>query len=86
MQPPPQQRRSKMIQIQLLSCPQPPPQLPPNPLPLQQQSNKIIQIIELHPLSLPHPQFVAAKSLIRDLQKFYLQFILCESVNKVTKI
>ena len=28
----------------------------------------MIQIIELHPLSVEHPQFVAVKSLISDLQ------------------
>lgn len=38
--------------------------------PPQQDSRRRIQIMELHPhpLSL-HPQFVAAKSLISDLQK-----------------
>jgi hypothetical protein len=50
----------------------PPPQLLPpkhEPLPPQQQRRRMIQIIELHPFSDEHPQFVAAKSLISDLQK-----------------
>ena len=72
--PPPQQHKSKMMMIMLQSQPppQPPPQFPPPKIPLPlpfphpQKSNKrIIQIQELFPLSqLPHPQFVAAKSLI----------------------
>ncbi len=72
--PPPQSNRRMMIRQQL--------SFPPHPLllknePLEQQDNKrIIQIIELHPhpLSL-HPQFVAAKSLISDLQKFNIYSI-----------
>lgn len=62
--------------------------LPPNPQPsllsppLQQLSRIRIQRIELHPLPdlplLPHPQFVAVKSLIVLPPKlFYLWFILC---------
>lgn len=78
----------------MLSHPQPelfpPKKLPPNPQPhpsllsppLQQESRIRIQRIELHPqpdlLLLPHPQFVAVKSLIVLPPKlFYLWFILC---------
>jgi hypothetical protein len=52
----------------------------PFPFPLQKQDNKrMIQIMELHPLSL-HPQFVAAKSLISDLQNIYIYSILYETI------
>ena len=60
-----------------------PPPKKEEPFPQKQERRRIIQIMlqELHPLSFVlHPQFVAAKSLICDLQKFYLQFILCERV------
>lgn len=67
--PLPQHTSKRMMIIMLQS--HPPPQLPPKipfpfPHPLPQKSNKrIIQIQELFPPSqLPHPQFVAAKSLI----------------------
>ena len=54
-----------------------PPPLHPHPLLFpqkdpfpQQERRRMIQIIELHPhpLSVEHPQFVAVKSLISDLQ------------------
>ena len=70
----PQQERSRRIQI-MLSHPQSEP--PPKKLPLllpqppQQESNRIIQIKELHPHPLlevvvvpPHPHPLAVKSLI----------------------
>ena len=68
----PQQHKSKIMMMMLQSLPQPLPQLPPPKIPLplpfphpQKSNNRIIQIQELFPLSqLPHPQFVAAKSLI----------------------
>ena len=71
---PPQSKR-RIIQIQLLLFPQP-PHPPPLPKkeelpPLQQhERSKIIQIIELQLFPSLHPQFVAAKSLICDLQFF----------------
>ena len=74
-QPKPPQQKSKMIaQIQLLlPLPQlfPPKKEPPLPFPQQQHSNRIIHKIEEHPHPLSvllHEQFVAAKSLISDLQ------------------
>jgi hypothetical protein len=74
-QPKPPQQKSKMIaQIQLLlPFPQsfPPKKEPPLPFPQQQHSNRIIHKIEEHPHPLSvllHEQFVAAKSLISDLQ------------------
>ena len=74
-QPKPPQQKSKMIaQIQLLlPLPQsfPPKKEPPLPFPQQQHSNRIIHKIEEHPPPLSvllHEQFVAAKSLISDLQ------------------
>jgi hypothetical protein len=58
-----------MIQQLELSPPQPPLLLNREvPLPQQQERSKMIQIRLLHPLSELHPQFVAAKSLISDLQ------------------
>lgn len=61
--------------------PQPLPQpLLPNPLP-PQQNKRIIINRQLFPPSLlqpfPHPQFVAAKSLILVPPKINLQCILC---------
>lgn len=81
---PPQQRSRRMI-IQQLSFPHPPPLPMKEPLPplLQQHNNKMIQIIEPHPLSL-HPQFVAAKSLISDLQINVLQYSVCVEGGWVT--
>lgn len=77
-----------MIRQLLLLSEHPHPPLKFIPLPPQQQKRRmIIQIIELHPhpfISL-HPQFVAAKSLIRDLQKFDLQYSLCAVIKCVTK-
>ena len=74
-QPKPPQQKSKMIaQIQLLlPFPQsfPPKKEPPLPFPQQQHSKRIIHKIEEHPPPLSvllHEQFVAAKSLISDLQ------------------
>lgn len=74
-QPKPPQQKSKMIaQIQLLlPLPQsfPPKKEPPLPFPQQQHSNRMIHKIEEHPHPLSvllHEQFVAAKSLISDLQ------------------
>ena len=74
-QPKPPQQKSKMIaQIQLLlPFPQsfPPKKELPLPFPQQQHSNRIIHKIEEHPHPLSvllHEQFVAAKSLISDLQ------------------
>lgn len=86
---PPQSNRRIMIRQQLSFPPHP----PPHPLllknePLEQQDNKrIIQIIELHPhpLSL-HPQFVAAKSLISDLQKFNIYSIDYVKVRQMVPI
>jgi hypothetical protein len=67
---------------QLLSHPQPYPS-PERPLPQQQERITRSQIMELHPfppnkptlllshpLSHPHPQFVAAKSLMLNPPKF----------------
>ena len=73
LQPPQSKRR--IIQIQLLLLLPQPPQPPllkkEEPPPLQQhESSKIIQIIELQLFPSLHPQFVAAKSLICDLQFF----------------
>jgi hypothetical protein len=60
-----------MIHKQLFPPPHPQPSLPPKkplPHPPQQLSKMINQIIEEHPPLLfpshPHPQFVAAKSLM----------------------
>lgn len=59
----------------------PPKKLPPHPHPslplLQKASRIIIHIMELHPhpplrLLVPHPQFVAVKSLIVLPPKFFL--------------
>ena len=54
--------------IQMLSHPLPHPPFPLKkpPFPPQQQSSNRIQIMLEHPLELshPHPQFVAAKSLM----------------------
>jgi hypothetical protein len=60
-----------MIRQQLL--PESPHPFPPKragelPPPQQQARSKMIQIKDEHPLSELHPQFVAAKSLIGDLQ------------------
>ena len=62
---PPQQQRSRMIHRQL-SFPQPFPPNPFPPQPPQQQSRRMIHRHEDIPLPLshPHPQFVAVKSLI----------------------
>jgi hypothetical protein len=58
----------------------------PNPLPLQQQSsNRMIQIMELHPPSL-HPQFVAAKSLIGDLQNLFFTVYCMKTALRVLRI
>ncbi len=64
-----------------------PPKRPPNPLPPhppQQESKRIIQMMELHPhplfaLLTPHPQPVAVKSLMLLPPKIYfvLWFIIC---------
>ena len=83
---PPQQQRSRMIQRQLLSHPHPFPQPLPQPLcpqPPQQQRSRMIQR-ELFPhphppqpgagLSHPHPQFVAAKSLMLFPPEISLHF------------
>lgn len=69
---PPQHANRRIIQIMELSFPQPqPPPLNPPPLPQQHSKRRIIQIHELFPPSHPpHPQFVAAKSLIGNLQLF----------------
>lgn len=75
---PPQQQSRRMIQIQLLSK----PQLLPHPLcpqPPQQQRRRMIQIRFPHPqegvlLSHPHPQFVAAKSLMLFPPEISLHF------------
>ena len=70
----PQQKSNRIIHKQLLL---------PQPLSLKvlphppQQANKIInQIMELHPPSSlhPHPQFVAAKSLILNSSILHLQY------------
>ena len=37
------------------------------------------------PLSDPHPQFVAAKSLMFSASSFYLHFILCRGLVRVSK-
>lgn len=67
----PQQHTSKriitmMLQSQPMLQPLLPPRIPPPfPQPPQKSNNRIIQIQELFPPSqLPHPQFVAAKSLM----------------------
>ena len=64
-----------MMIMQLQSLPLPHP--PKGPFPLQQVKRSKIMIIQLHPLSVPHPhpvlQFVAAKSLIFEPPKFFLQ-------------
>ena len=74
---PPQQKSKRMIQMQLLL----PPQLSlphPSPLPFPQQQKSKIRMMSQeqlfplpHPPSHPHPQFVAAKSLISDLLKVF---------------
>ena len=76
---PPQQMRSRMIHRQLLSPPQ--PLLHPNPLPQppQQMRRRMIHKQEFiplpHPLSHPHPQFVAVNSLmLNPPDRFILQF------------
>ena len=74
---PPQHKRSRMIRKQLSFPPQPEPPKPEPPLPQQQHNKRMIQIMELQLLSL-HPQFVAAKSLISDLQIFILQYRVCD--------
>ena len=55
---------------------------PPNPLLPQQESNRIIQIKEqqLFPSLHPHPQPVAAKSLIFKSSKIYLTLHNMEEV------
>uniref|UniRef100_UPI004025404F hypothetical protein n=1 Tax=Agathobacter rectalis TaxID=39491 RepID=UPI004025404F len=71
---PPQQKRKSKAQIQmLLPLPQSirPKKETPLAIPHQQHSNRIIHKIEEHPHPLSvllHEQFVAAKSLISDLQ------------------
>lgn len=63
-----------------LSEPTPNKLEPEPPHPPQQESKRIIQMIELHPLlefDVPHPQPVAVKSLIYCLQRVYLWFIIC---------
>ena len=86
----PQKSRSRIIQQQL-SLPKPYPLPQPLPFP-QQASRRMIQIQLLHPqpllqplLSHPHPQFVAAKSLILFPPRDHLQCIICLSVKKVQK-
>jgi hypothetical protein len=82
---PPQQSSNRISRQQLLlSLPHPPLLLKKEPLE-QQESKRMIQMMELHPhpLSL-HPQLVAAKSLISDLHKNYLQYRLCENISGVT--
>lgn len=62
-----------MIHKQLLFPPHPHPSLLKRPpFPPQQHNNKMIQRIEPHPSSHPHPlpQFVAAKSLMLNPPKF----------------
>ena len=88
--PLPQQSRSRMIQQQL-SPPKPHPLPQPLPFP-QQASRRMIQIQLLHPqpllqplLSHPHPQFVAAKSLILFPPRDHLQCIICRIDRKVQK-
>ena len=76
---PPQQQSRRMIQRQL-SLPHPFPLnvLPPHPP--QQQSRRIIHRQEdiPFPLSHPHPQFVAVKSLMLNPPfRFIYSFILC---------
>ncbi len=79
---PPQQQRRRMIQIQLLSQPFPHPHPPPLcPHPPQQHRSRMIQIMLLphppHPdagASHPHPQFVAAKSLMLIPPELSLHF------------
>lgn len=67
VKPLPQKSSRRMIRQQLSPQPPLPPQLLPQLLP-QQVSRRMIQMMLLHPLLLfvshPHPQFVAAKSLI----------------------
>lgn len=62
--------------IQMLSQHPPLPLFPKKepPLPPQQQSSRMIQMMLLHPhpLSFPHPQFVAAKSLIVDSLQIFI--------------
>ncbi len=85
---PPQQQRSRMIQrrcCHIHPFPQPLPQ-PLCPQPPQQQRSRMIQR-ELFPhphppqpgagLSHPHPQFVAAKSLMLFPPEISLHFSIC---------
>jgi hypothetical protein len=84
---PPQQSSNRISRQQLLlSLPHPPLLFKKEPLLEQQESKRMIQMMELHPhpLSL-HPQLVAAKSLISDLHKNYLQYRLCEVICGVPK-
>ena len=70
---PPQKSNNKINQIQSLfpPQPQPSPESPPVPL-LHKERIKIIQMRELQQLlSFPHPQFVATRSLIRNLLTIY---------------
>ena len=82
---PPQQKRSKMIQMQLsLPKPQPPQPELLCPHPPQQESRRMIQMMLLHPLfcvvSQPHPQFVAAKSLMFESSGiFCLHSMICRA-------
>lgn len=83
----PQSRSRMIIQQQLFPPPHPlPPKMEePSPHP-QQERSRIIQIMELHPHPLSddgHPQFVAAKSLISDLQNWYLQYSLWHFYKRV---
>ena len=90
---PPQQHRSRMIQIASLQ-PFPPRKEPlpfPHPPP-QQHKSKIIQIMLLHPhpLSLEHPQFVAAKSLMLIASRFlftiHSMYVACQCCLKKMRI
>jgi hypothetical protein len=84
---PPQQSSNRIKRQQLLlSPPHPLLLLKKVPLPEQQESKRMIQIMELHPhpLSL-HPQLVAAKSLISDLQNYFLHYKLCGNARHVTR-
>ncbi len=77
----------------MLSHPQPEPFAPKSPEPphpqpslplLQKQSRRSIHIMELHPhpllLFVPHPQFVAVKSLIVFPPKFFLFMVYTMSM------
>jgi hypothetical protein len=83
-----------MMELQQLSPPKPPKQLLPFP---QQQQSRRRMMIQLHPLSFPpllhpHPQSVAAKSLMKtsvlslSVTGYIYIFNLCRAAWTVSEI